>query len=173
MPEALAFKGTMIPVAIMIMLFWNTAHYWLIQWGNNNKHGQGSMRMLGILAALFLIIYTLTLGIHGHLFRQLRHITVIFTFTFTYLAQLLFAWQVLEGVKRHNLKVAGWVSRLQMGLCIVILAVGISSVVLGAFYAGYEDIEDAFEWNLALLLNLQFVLVFFIWRKDRRKTSEV
>jgi hypothetical protein len=94
---------------------------------------------------------------------------VIFAFTFTYLAQLLFTWQVLAGIKRHNLKVANWVSRSQMGLCIVILTVGISSVVLGALYAGYEDIEDAFEWNLALLLNMQFVLVFFIWRKGQAK----
>jgi hypothetical protein len=56
MPEATAFKGMMIPTAIMIMFFWNTAYYWLIHLRKNN-HGLGNMRILGILAALFLIIY--------------------------------------------------------------------------------------------------------------------
>jgi hypothetical protein len=173
LPESIIFKGLMIPVAIMIMVYWNTAYHWLRQWCDKSKHSLAFMLILGIAAALLLIIYSFTLGIHGQLFRHFRHIVVIFAFTLTYLAQLLFTWQLFDGVRRHHLQVANWVCRSQMGLCIVILLVGTSSIVLGVFYPGYEDIEDAFEWDLAFLLNLHFILTFFIWRKTMDRFSGV
>ena len=165
MPEAIVFKGLMLPVAVLVIVYWAMAYHWLCQWCNNYRQGRACMRILGMAAALFLIIYTFSLGSQGDLFRHLRYIAVNLAFTLTWLAQLLFTWLLIESVRRHDLELASWLTRSLMGLCMLILVVGISYVVSSAFYAGHRDVEDAFEWNLALLLNVHFILAFFIWSR--------
>lgn len=166
LPEAALFKGLMLPLAVLMLVYWSRAFQWLDQWCVKAKKRLISMRFLGILAALLLGAYTIILGLQGELFRNLRHTIVILSFSFTYLSQLLFIWIWSENSQRHVLDPAGRVAGLLKLLCVLILVVGISSVAAGVFYSGYRNIEDAFEWNLALLLNLHFILVHFIWRRD-------
>jgi hypothetical protein len=51
-------------------------------------------------------------------------------------------------------------------ICIVLLATGVLTVILQLWdKSWYETVEDAFEWVLALLLQTNFLLGYFVWRR--------
>ena len=51
-------------------------------------------------------------------------------------------------------------------ICLVLLATGVLTVILQVWdEAWYETVEDAFEWVLALLLQTNFLLGYFVWRR--------
>lgn len=171
LPEKLWFKSLMIPAALTSILLWWSAAAWCRQVGRSPYPYPRTLRcmpMLGTLAAVFLILYTVALGESGDAYSNIRRIGVTLAFAFTYLAQLLFTHQLGDiGLQRQDLKLQRWYPRL-LGLNIVLLVVGITTVILDALMPLLYDeyMEDAFEWWLALLLNLYFVFIALIWRGD-------
>ena len=114
------------------------------------------------------MLYTLALGEVGDGFRLLRRIGVVLAFAFTFIAQVMFTRCVRELARRDGdarwHRFYGWMMRL-LGL---LLVVGVVSVVLDALLAdGYDTMEDAFEWWMALLLNAYFVLVALLVQRAR------
>lgn len=158
MPEKLWFKLGMLPTAVLTALFWRGLHDWFIQsqpadW----RRTATGMMWLGLLAAVFLALYTLALGEDGDTFRRMRRIGVTLAFALTFLAQLL-ATQLFGQVARNsvNLPLLAHQQRL-LTLLLSLLGVGIVSVMLDAMLGdAYDEVEDAFEWVMALMLNLWF-----------------
>jgi len=154
----------MIPSALGIAWFWVICHHWLGTLSHRYRHGARGMLVLGVLATLFLILYTLALGVQGDYYRSLRRTGVILALTFTYLAQLLLARQLIYLHAERLVRLPAWARQLLVGLCITLLVAGIVSLLLEAFYAGYDLVEDAFEWFFALLLHSYFTAIYFVWR---------
>lgn len=168
-PEKYWFKGMMIPAALLTAWFWRELRHWLSGYrpGEARRTPQ-VMQVLGLLAALFLILYTLALGEAGDNFRRVRRIGVTLSFTFTYLAQLL-CTRALHVLARAagDARLARWHRRL-LGLLLLLLATGLLSVLLDAWMgSAYDAVEDAFEWVLALQLNLYFALLACLLREQR------
>ncbi len=164
-PEMLVFKGLIIPAAIIIAAFWVIATHWLqqfgAQWDNQTTHWMGR---LGTTAALFLVIYTVALGIEHDAYRTLRRVGALLSFTLTYLAQLLLTLQLRKMQRAFPSQLPAWPIPVLSGICAVLIATGVVSLLLDGFYPGYDQIEDAFEWGFALLLNVYFVAFYFVWR---------
>jgi hypothetical protein len=50
--------------------------------------------------------------------------------------------------------------------CFLMLCIGVLSVVIQAISEPWHDaVEDAIEWGLALLLQVNFLLVALLWRR--------
>ncbi len=151
------FKGTMIPSAMLLALYWYLAYQWLRSLGDTGVVPR-TIFVLGALGGLFLIIYTVALGAAGDHFRLQRRIGIIFYFTFTYLSQLLMVWRM------SKLQIYEETRKLLLGLCITTLAIGISTLLLDQILDNYDDYEDAFEWIIALLVHLYFLVTVVTWR---------
>lgn len=149
MPEKLWFKLGMLPAAGVTALLW-----WQL---GRSTYKSGAMVLLGVLACAFLTVYTLALGVDGDTYQRIRRIGITLSFAFTFLAQLLYTrFLAQKGKSSHDPLTLRW-SRLLLGLITILLVIGIISVVLDAVLGErYDDIEDAFEWILALLLNSWF-----------------
>ena len=157
------FKGTMIPAAVLLILFWYLASKWLLQLGDE-KAAANTIFVLGMIGALFLIVYAVALGAAGDLLKLQRRIGVIFYFTLTYLSQLLLVW-------RMSKVIASEISRSWLlGLCVTALTIGIATLILDA---SMENYEDAFEWILALLVHLYFLVMARAWKKTRFRVQYV
>lgn len=158
MPEKALFKLGMIPSAIlMVILWWHTRLWMLLSQAGKSPHKINSMFILGCLAGFFLLLYTLALGVEGDTYQRLRRLGVTLSFAFTFMAQLL-CTQLFGQVARlaKNPALLAWHKTL-LGVLIVLLLTGIASLVLDAYLGdGYDTVEDAFEWNMALLLQLWF-----------------
>lgn len=172
MPEALLFKGMMLPLAVCIVFYWHHAGRWLTQRSLVTDRARRWMFGLGTGGAISLACYTLLLGADGQAVRLLRHIPAILSFTLTFLAQLLLARSVWRSAGPHGRCGPPWLAHALLGLSTVTLLTGISSVLLDLVYSGYDAIEDAIEWNLAALLNIQFILTFFLTDPAQRPAPQ-
>jgi|TARA_B100002003_G_scaffold249382_1_gene285577 hypothetical protein len=148
------FKATMIPMAFLYMWYWRLVKVKLTAFGYRGT----AIPTLGIIASLALLCYTLALGAVGDSFSLTRRIGVIFYFTFVYLSQLLIVYRV------GKLAIPDPSRLWQLLMCLLILSVGVSTLLLDALIDNYDDYDDAFEWVLALLLHVNFLLGAWGWR---------
>lgn len=148
------FKATMIPAALLLMWYWILAARKLNLFGNSGH----TIPVIGIIGAIFLIVYTIALGAVGDLFQLQRRVGIIIFFTFTYLAQLLFSYRV------EKLELADTTRPIQWTLCSTVLAIGLLTLILDITLENYDDYEDAFEWIIALLLQCYFIVSHWSWK---------
>ncbi len=142
------FKGTMLPAAILGILFWALNGRWLQQLGATSR-GRPWVPWLGFVACTSLAAYTLALGHEGDGFNLIRRIGVVLYFSLTFIAQLLIS-SALKGHPRWHAN-----GRRLLWLCELILAEGILSALLTAVVPGvYSQIDDALEWLSACFINL-------------------
>ena len=154
------FKATMIPVALLAIWYWILAREKLANFGYRGA----AIPVLGIIAAVALLCYTMALGAIGDSFQLTRRIGIIFYFSFTYLSQLLLIYQF------RKLVIPDKTSLWQLLMCLIILALGILTLVLDGLLDNYDDYEDGFEWVLALLLHCNFLLGYWSWRDTGHAT---
>lgn len=152
------FKVLMIPSALIIMGYWLQAKERLEKLGCRER----LIPALGIIGALFLILYTVALGAAGWHFRLQRHIGIIIYFCFTYLAQLLFLYRL------EKLKIPDPTRLLQASLSCLLLGIGIGTLVMDLLLEDYDQYEDAFEWIIAFLLNSYFFISHWSWKNIDR-----
>lgn len=163
-PEYFIFKATMIPAAMLMMLFWYLCYQWLLTTGYRRSFGARSIPFIGTVAALFLILYTTMLGASGDLYQLERRIGVIIYFTFTYLAQLLFTYHIGKLNSQQQL-FSHRIYLFLFGLNTTVLSIGLLSLILDLTMADYDSIEAAFEWTLALLIHIYFFGIYAAWRQ--------
>ncbi len=155
------FKGAMLPAAVVGILFWWLNGRWLRQLGIHTA-GAAWIPWLGLIACLSLIAYTLALGHTGDGFNLVRRTGVVLYFSLTFIAQLL-----ISGALRDHPTWSGTGARL-LKLCQITLSVGILSVILDGVVPEFHDQkEHAFEWVLALLINLHALWLALLWRRSR------
>ncbi|WP_026376312.1 hypothetical protein [Aestuariibacter salexigens] len=155
-PEFFVFKALMIPVAVLMMLYWMSVYQWLMQL-SVTKASASRIRALGMIAAVALILYTVTLGASGEPWALPRRIGAVLYFAFTSFAHLA----LLYSVSRQNelKKRLGKGSQHLARLCAVLILMGVISALLGYLWPGYRNWDNAFEWWFALLMMGQFILV--------------
>lgn len=164
-PEYYLFKALMIPAAIFIALYWGCCYQWLMELKCYHIKVSRLILILGIIASLGLILYTVVLGSIGEAYHLQRRIGVTIFFGFTYLAQLLMTYLIghIKSIKEQylgNLRSLEW-------LTFVTLVIGISSVCISFLDRQlYKNTDDAFEWILTALLCLYPMGMAVLWRKN-------
>lgn len=155
------FKGTMLPAAVLGILFWWLNSRWLRQLGIHSR-GVAWIPWLGLIASLSLAAYTLALGHAGDGFNLIRRTGVVLYFALTFICELL----VSGGLRNHP----QWVQtgRRLTNLCMFTLGVGIISVIIDGVAPEFHNRrDDAFEWVLAALVNAHALWLALLWRKNR------
>lgn len=162
-PGSFWYKGLMIPGAVFMAVYWKLATDWLRAMGDRGVGVQRLILILGITAAVGLIYYNMVLGHIGEYYRLQRRIGVILYFGLCSLAQILLTSRLylLRYAFPH------WIYCTKLALCALILVWGWLNILLSAFYAGFDGIEDIFEWNIAMLNVAYFLSTYFLWRSTR------
>lgn len=169
LPEKLWFKFGMIPSALAAMLLWWAAAFWIKQSAVTTlPKTLRILPILGTIATLFLMLYTVALGEEGDAYRLTRRIGIILSFSLTFMSQLLLLRLLSELASKSGFDyLAVWNKRLLVVL-VVLLVTGILSVILSIVLGeAYKNIENGFEWTMALMLNSYFVLLALMWRQSK------
>lgn len=154
------FKGAMLPAALLGLLFWWLNAAWLRQLGCRPR-ASAWLPWLGLVAGLALAAYTMALGHGGDTFNLIRRIGVVLYFALTFINQLLLS----AALKGHV--TWGETGQRLLWLCQFTLTVGMVSVFMeGLLPALHDQVENAFEWVLALLLNVHAIWVALLWRRS-------
>ena len=170
-PASSIFRGLMLPSAVFMMAYWWVNFAWLQSLSKDKKPGTPSvahtMLMLGVFACFGLILYVTVLGEPGRQWAQQRRIGTILFFSFTFLAQLLLVLQ-LRRLSDYIPNVPQRLPNAMLRICQLLLMLGVLTVVLDAWDEDwYDTVEDAFEWVLTLLLQSNFLLGYFVWRRAK------
>lgn len=153
------FRAGMILTAMLLVHFWSQAGQFLTL----HQRPRRALIAIGIIAALFLVLYANFLGTQGRVYQMLRQYGVTIYFAFTVLAHMLLTRDLLAmnlvTVKRHT--------GCMLGLSAWMLLLGITSVVCNALLTGDEKDrwENIIEWHFALGMNCYFLLVALIWQR--------
>ena len=162
------FRPTMIAYAMLLIWFWIIAEQWLNQLYGHTTGVARSIKWLGIIGAIFLVIYIDFLGTTGEVNRFMRRHGIMIFFTFTPLAQLLLLDQHYKSLPSLSEKDTLLpVLRYQLIIIILMLMIGISSTILDIAQIKTDKIENIVEWNFSLLLNMYFLGMVFIWKNFR------
>ncbi|MDI9244698.1 hypothetical protein [Marinobacter sp. CHS3-4] len=154
------FKGAMLPAALLGIALWGLSGRWLRQLGIHSI-GAAWLPWLGFIASASLGAYTLALGHEGEGFNLVRRTGVVLYFSLTYICELL----ISAGLRSHP----QWreTGEKLMRLCLVTLSVGILSVIIDGVAPNFHDqIDDAFEWILAFLINAHALWLALLWRRS-------
>lgn len=161
------FRAAMIAYGVLLIWFWIYAQQWLkLLYGHTTKTAR-LILWLGIIGALFLIVYIDFLGTTGEVNRLMRRYGILIFFTFTPLAQLLMLKQHyhLLSVKKGTINPNAL--KYQLIVLLLMLLIGIISIILNIAQLKTYETENIVEWNFSLLLNLYFLGMIFIWKDYR------
>ena len=162
------YRATMIIYGVLLIGFWIYAQQWLnLLYGHTTRIAH-IILWLGILGAIFLIIYIDFLGTTGEVNRFMRRYGIMIFFTFTPLAQLLMLEQhynILPSLPDGTIKPA--VLKYQLFVLLLMLIIAIISTILEATQNKTYESENIVEWNFSLLLNMYFLGMIFIWKDYR------
>jgi len=165
-PAVFLFKGGMLPAATVIALYWWLTGSWLLALGETVAAGR-TVRIVGIIGAMFLMLYTTYLGSDGDFYRLMRRYGVSVYFAFTALAQILVARSLLRCPARSVKTIA----RAQLGLCAALLLLGLAVAFVKPFLAEPDRLENAVEWVFAALMQTNFLLSYLAWRATQVTTA--
>ena len=164
------FRAMMLPMATLFIFYWLQAHTWLRLITGQSGKGVFTMRALGVVGALFLILYATYLGTDGETYRWLRRYGVTFYFSFTALAQIFF----IHSLHKQPVQVGSYglqrILLLKTGLCVFQWGIGLISVPLDFLIETREArkmMQNIIEWNFALAMNLFFLLTYLMYKKTR------
>jgi len=160
------FRAAMIAHAILLIWFWIYVRQWLHHIYGKTTNIAHVILWLGVVGALFLIVYIDFLGTTGEVNRFMRRYGILLYFVCTPLAQILLLRQhyhILPTSQKDTLKPK--ILHYQFVIVILILLVGIISGVLDITHMKTDESENIVEWNIALLMQLYFLGMFFLWEK--------
>lgn len=160
-PADLAFRAALLPAAGLTAVFWLVCWQWLRSLGAPGGPGLHAIPVTGVLAALFLVVYVTFLGTQTEIYSFLRRFGVIHYFSMTYLSQLLAtrALYRLPGVPVPA-------RRSMLGLCLALLVLGLASILIDLVRWDTNAVENAMEWNGALLMMAFFPAAARGWRQS-------
>ena len=162
------FRAVMIAYAVLLIWVWVYIKQWLDMLNGRPTNAARIIMWLGIIGALFLMVYIDFLGTEGEINRFMRRFGIIIYFAFTPFAQLLLLNQhyrfVNEPGKAVPQSLAMPVLRAQLALLFVILIMAITSVVLDAAGLKTDKIENIVEWNISFLMTMYFAVMAYIWK---------
>lgn len=153
------FRAGMILNAALLIHYWLLVRQWLLIY----QHRTLAAPILGITAALFLVLYANFLGSQGEFYQILRRYGVTIYFAFTVLAQMLLVRHLIQlqpSVGIHLVRIKVW-------LCAWLLVLGLSSLVCNTLLTGEakDRWENIIEWHFALGMNSYFLLTALLWQK--------
>ncbi|MDH3647482.1 MAG: hypothetical protein OER80_11985 [Gammaproteobacteria bacterium] len=165
-PGSVVYRGTVIPSACFMLLYWYFASQWLAAHGNKSLRGR-MLPWLGLCAAIFLVTFVAALGEVGDGYRTQRRLGMIGYVSSTFFAQLFFIGSIAKSKRSGELIFPAWVWRTKLALLAGMVILGLGSLFTPLFTSDLKAAEQIIEWNFFLLSASFFTVTGFAWYKDR------
>ena len=153
MPGSMVFRAAMLPQAALLIVIWWIAVRWLDAAMPNSRRNRVIL-ISGIIGAIALVVYVTFLGTKTPLYEFMRRFGIYFYFLGTALSQLLFTL----ALPRSKIR------RLMFWTITTPFVLGLANIALKVLLEDSDRIENGIEWVSALLMQLWFVQLYFVWR---------
>jgi hypothetical protein len=163
-PSIHIFRALMLPTTMVIAAYWLLVRAWLGHLGETGR-SRDWIVALGMIGALFLVLYVVFLGTDGRAYEFMRRFGVTVYFAFTALAQLVLSSRLhrLAGASRDA--VGEGVIRAKVAFGAVMLGLGLLNIPAANFFPELQ-VDNIIAWNFALLMHGYFGLTALAWRRS-------
>jgi hypothetical protein len=170
-PSIHLFRAVMLPTASVMVAYWILVRHWLGQLG---EHGRSRdwIAGLGIVGALFLILYVVFLGTDGRAYELMRRYGVTVYFAFTALAQLLLSARLRRLPAAAQRGIGSGLVKAKVGFGAAMLLLGLVNIPAKNFFPEWP-VDNMAAWNFALLMHGYFGLTALAWRRTAYRISAV
>jgi hypothetical protein len=160
------FRALMLPAATLQGLVWLLAAHWLRGLLGPRRALQ-ALALLGVVAALALVLYATFLGTEGAAYRLLRQYGTVVYFGFTCLCMLLLGQAVQNVAQQGGSGLPGWLVRCHVALACTLVALGVANAIVAAWLspAWKARTENVTEWWGALIFVLCFFALAAMWAR--------
>ncbi|MCK6371575.1 MAG: hypothetical protein L6Q83_09690 [Gammaproteobacteria bacterium] len=158
------FKAGMIPAAVLLAAYWALARRWLLALGRSDTTALRAMTWLGVIAAVFLVLYTVYLGSKGDFYSLMRRYGVTVYFSFSALAQMLLLRELLRPAFADTVRLPPWIVRGKFLIVAFLLVAGLLSIPIGNFVPDKDRAMNVIEWWFALAMSSYYLLSAAAWR---------
>lgn len=158
-PESLIFKAGMLPSAVIMVFFWRRCSAFLDVCVQSRSRFI-AFHLFGVIAALSLTLYAVTLGIRGDEFRLLRRIGIDGFALSNYMAQVMFVFSYRHMRLSATEKLWQWL----IALCIALPALGIAAEIAKWMGAPRREANNIVAWNAFVVVCAYYAVVSQLWR---------
>ncbi|HYA46588.1 MAG TPA: hypothetical protein VEF92_03455 [Burkholderiales bacterium] len=161
------FRALVLPAAALQGLTWMLCAGWLKGLGTSPDRPLRALPWLGLLAALFLVLYATFLGTEGEVYRWMRRYGIWFYFGFTYFCMVISAGHLSRLARAGSISLPMRFDRVLVGLCVALLGLGLASAFSPLYLPeepAHDRVGNALEWNAALIFTLFFLALAWLWR---------
>ena len=157
-PERFIFLAGMLPSVVIVAFFWQRSALFL-KLGGQTGAPVVTLRVLGIIAALSLLSYALTLGSEAEGYRQLRRAGINGFAVSTFLAQVL----LIFFYRSMRLPATEILWRWLVGLCLALPLLGIAAEVAKFAGAPRHAANNIVAWNAFVVASAYYAVVARVW----------
>lgn len=172
----IVFRALVLPAAVLQALCWLLCATWLRSLdpsaapdahGRRARRWQRALPWIGVVAALFLVLYASFLGTDGHGYRLMRRYGTVVYFGFTCIAMLIVAGAIgqrLRGDRRQKR-----VGKVLVALCAALPLLGLVHVLLPLALPGAaskDALENITEWWAGAIFTAFFVALAWAWHRS-------
>ncbi len=157
-PESLIFKAGMLSSAVVLALLWQRSATFL-QAGGKRLSRVLLLRVFGLLAAISLTLYAVTLGLKGDEFRLLRRIGIDgFAFS-NLITQITF----IVLYRPLRIEATRRLFRWLVVLCIALPSLGVAAALAKWLGTPRRPTNNVVAWNAFVAVSAYYAVVARIW----------
>jgi hypothetical protein len=160
-PAVHLFRALVLPSAALVAATWWVCAAWLAHEGLAGRRGRAWVLALGLVAAVFLVLYATFLGTDGEVYRWMRRFGVLVFFGGTAVAELVVT---IALVRARPAALEPWVARAMRALCAGMLVAGPVNVVAGRLFER-ETVANLLEWWFTLGMVGYPLLLARVWAR--------
>jgi|TARA_B110000027_G_C16114467_1_gene299436 hypothetical protein len=161
-PVNIFFKTFMFLSGFLILFYWYENY--LFFKNLDNSYLIKITYIIGIISIIFLFLYLVFLGENNY-YRYFRKIGIFIYLVFSIISELLLSIIYYKSIKK-NLFNNSFV-KFKLILCICMLTLGL---ILFPFMVmkidNVTNLRNIISWNYFLLIQINFLLTFLIWKKN-------
>ena len=169
-PGLVLFQLLITAAAVAMALAWVFINRWLLARQLINTKTGRQLLWLGVLGAVFLILYALNLGNRSEFYDFLRRYGVIIYFGCTALAQLVLAGKLWPQRRLASLAASHGIIAWLVSLVSLIWLLGIAFIFKRLVISNpvmLDRLERNLEWSMALLMSFAFILLGWLIHSNR------
>lgn len=157
-PERFIFLAGILPTVVVLAFFWQRSAMFL-KLGGQFGSRLVTLRVLGVIAALSLLSYALTLGSEDDVYRQLRRAGINGFAVSTFLAQVLFT----SCYRSMRIAATEKLWRWLVGLYVALPLLGIAAEVAKSAGAPRHAANNIVAWNAFVVVSAYYAVVARVW----------
>lgn len=163
-PSVFVFRGTIIPMATLLMVVWWLNLSWLRGLGAVGPIQGAAIHFLGTLSPALLIVYIALIGAPGEEVRAIRQLAIRTYFPAALLAKSLLAIALLRHRSSFIPSLLPW---SMLVIASVVLSAAVASAALEALLADPSRAHNLLQWYATSAFAVWYVLLALAWRRSQ------